>query len=264
MTNMCGGGRGLWDEEDEFYYDMLQLPSGEQVTLRLRSLVGLIPLFAVEVLDHDILERLPEFRRRLQWVLDNRPQLAALVSRWFDPGSGQQHLLSLLRGHRMKRLLARMLDPKEFLSDYGIRGLSKVHEQDPYVFRGNGVEVSASYVPAESTTGLFGGNSNWRGPIWLPVNYLLVESLCRFPREPPQDDHRPPLQGLRSVLRVLSWRHRARGWRRPPDRMDRSPGRPHRQRLRSPQDPARSGAAAVCTRARPLGSSSKITEGRLL
>ncbi|MEL6189413.1 MAG: glucosidase, partial [Myxococcota bacterium] len=180
MTDMAGESVGLWDEQDKFYYDVLQLPSGEKVTLRLRSMVGLIPLFAVEVLEHDLLEKLPEFRARLDWVLHNRPNLARLVSNWQDENEGRQHLLSLLRGHRMKRLLSRMLDPDEFLSDFGVRGLSKVYEEVPYVFRKDGVEVAAGYVPAESTTGLFGGNSNWRGPIWFPVNYLLVESVLRF------------------------------------------------------------------------------------
>ena len=180
MTNMAGRGIGLWDEQDEFYYDVLQLPDGERVTLRLRSMVGLIPLFAVEVLDGELLDRLPGFKRRLEWVMDHKPHLAALVSHWQEPGQSQQRLLSLLRGHRVKALLKRMLDPDEFLSDYGIRAMSKVHESAPYVFRRDGFEEWVHYVPAESQSGLFGGNSNWRGPIWFPVNYMLVESLRRF------------------------------------------------------------------------------------
>ncbi len=180
MTNMGGQGLGLWDDDDKFYYDVLQLPDGERVPLKVRSMVGLIPLFAVECLDSELIDRLPGFKQRLDWVLTNKPKLAQLVSRWNEPGAGEQHLLSLLRGHRMKRLLKRMLDPEEFLSDYGIRALSKVHERAPYVFRKNGFDEAVHYVPAESRTGLFGGNSNWRGPIWFPVNYLLVESLCRF------------------------------------------------------------------------------------
>ncbi len=182
MTNMADCGLGLWDEQDKFYYDALQLPNGDREVLRLRSMVGLIPLFAVEVLQPELLAKLPNFALRLEWVLKNRPELAALVSHWEIPGHGQQRLLSLLRGHRMKRLLQRMLDPAEFLSDYGIRALSKAHGDDPFIFRHDEIEVSVSYLPGESTTGLFGGNSNWRGPIWFPVNYLLIESLCRFHR----------------------------------------------------------------------------------
>jgi hypothetical protein len=122
----------------------------------------------------------PEFKRRLEWFLNYRPDLAHLVSHWDHAGRGKRRLLSLLRGHRMKRLLARMLDPNEFLSDYGIRAISKVHEREPYVFRVNGSDLSVRYLPAESDSGLFGGNSNWRGPIWFPVNYLLIESLQKF------------------------------------------------------------------------------------
>ncbi len=180
MTNMAGQGIGLWDEEDEFYYDVLQLPNRERVTLKLRSMVGLIPLFAVECLDGAAIDQLPGFKRRLEWVMTNKPKLAALVSRWMEPGKREQRLLSLLRGHRVKMLLRRMLDSSEFLSDYGVRAMSKIHEEHPYVFRYGGIEEWVHYVPAESRTGLFGGNSNWRGPIWFPVNYLLVESLRSF------------------------------------------------------------------------------------
>jgi hypothetical protein len=180
MTNIGGDGIGLWDETDEFYYDVLHLPDGERIPLRLRSLVGLIPLFAVEVLDASVFARLPAFTRRARWFLEHRPQLARLVSRWHDPSAGEKHLLSLLRGHRMKRLLARMLDPIAFLSDYGVRSMSKIHEQHPYVFEYGGNRISVAYVPGEARSALFGGNSNWRGPIWFPVNYLLIESLQRF------------------------------------------------------------------------------------
>jgi hypothetical protein len=173
-------GMGLWDEADEFYYDELRLPDGREVPLKVRSMVGLIPLFAVEVLDCDILKEAPEFAERLEWFLNYRPDLARLVSRWQEPGSGDRRLLSLLRGHRMKCLLRRMLDETEFLSDHGVRALSKVHEAHPYEFRINGDTLAVSYQPAESTSGLFGGNSNWRGPIWMPVNYLIIESLQRF------------------------------------------------------------------------------------
>ncbi len=173
-------GVGLWDEEDQFYYDELNLPDGQMIKLKVRSLVGLIPLFAVEVLDPELLARLPDFDRRLKWFLNYRPDLAALVSRWHEPGRGDRRLLSLLRGHRMKRLLKRMLDETEFLSDYGVRALSKHHEKHPYVFDCCGRPLTVGYLPAESNFDLFGGNSNWRGPIWLPVNYLIIESLQRF------------------------------------------------------------------------------------
>lgn len=171
---------GLWHEEDEFYYDALALPDGCVVPLRLRSMVGLIPLFAVETLEPEHLATLPGFAERLRWYLDHRPELASLVSRWDEPGRGERSLLSLLRGHRMKCLLRRMLDEREFLSDYGVRSLSRWHGEHPYVFEGNGQRTSVRYDPAESTTACFGGNSNWRGPIWFPVNYLIIESLQKF------------------------------------------------------------------------------------
>ncbi|MEO1272980.1 MAG: glucosidase, partial [Myxococcota bacterium] len=180
MTRFTDSGVGLWDPDDEFYYDVLTLPSGERIPLKLRSIVGLIPLFAVETIEPEMLERLPGFAKRMQWVFDNRPDLSKLVSRWHEPGRGERRLLSLLRGHRMKCLLRRMLDPSEFLSDYGIRALSRHHLEHPYVFESNGPRHVVRYVPGESTTRLFGGNSNWRGPIWFPINYLLIESLQKF------------------------------------------------------------------------------------
>jgi hypothetical protein len=180
MANVGNEGINLWDEEDEFFYDVLHTPADQRIKMKVRSMVGLIPLFAVEVLDQELFEACPEFAARLEWFLQNRPDLANLVSRWGDKGKNQRHLLSLLRGHRMKRLLRRMLDESEFLSPYGIRALSKVHEQNPYRFYADGKEFSVKYTPGEGDTALFGGNSNWRGPIWFPVNYLLIESLQRF------------------------------------------------------------------------------------
>jgi Glycosyl hydrolase family 63 C-terminal domain len=180
MTNIGGDGIGLWDEADEFYYDVLHLPDGHRIPLKLRSMVGLIPLFAVEVLDASVFSRLPGFSARTHWFLDHRPQLAQLVSRWRDPSVGERHLLSLLRGHRMKRLLSRMLDESEFLSDYGVRSLSKFYEHNHYIFHHAGHKIEVRYVSGESRSGLFGGNSNWRGPIWFPVNSLIIESLRRF------------------------------------------------------------------------------------
>ena len=180
MTDMGGEGIGLWDDEDKFYYDVLHSP-GETKMMKVRSLVGLIPLFAVETIEPELLEELPQFAERLEWVLENRPDLASLVSRWTEPGSsGERRLLSLLRGHRMKRLLYRMLDESEFLSDYGVRGLSRKYEDEPYTLAVDGQTYSIKYQPAESDTALFGGNSNWRGPIWFPVNFLKIESLQKF------------------------------------------------------------------------------------
>jgi hypothetical protein len=180
MNNIGDQGIGLWDEEDQFYYDVLRLPDGAMRPLKLRSIVGLIPLFAVEIIEPELIERLPDFKRRLNWFLDYRPDLAALVSHWEEPGRGNVHLLSLLRGHRMKRLLTRMLDPGEFLSDYGVRSLSRAHADTPYVFDCMGMPLHVQYQPGESVSGMFGGNSNWRGPIWFPINYMLVVSLRRF------------------------------------------------------------------------------------
>ena len=176
------GGIGLWDQQDQFFYDVLHLPDAETIPLRVRTIVGLIPLFAVEVIGSRAFESLPEFSERLQFFLDNRPDLAALISRWGEPGTGERHSLSLLRGHRVKMLLRRMLDPAEFLSPHGIRALSKVHEAHPYVLQVNGRSFSIGYEPGEGTSRSFGGNSNWRGPVWMPVNILLVDSLREFQR----------------------------------------------------------------------------------
>jgi hypothetical protein len=180
--NRMGGEHGLWDEEDEFYYDVLNLPGNRSLPLRVRSMVGLIPLFAVHVLESEIFEQMPAFTARLRWFLNYRPDLARLVSRWAESTAQERHLLSLLRGHRMKRLLRRALDESEFLSPYGVRSLSRVHAAAPYVFEHQGHQFTVEYTPGESTSRLFGGNSNWRGPIWLPVNFLLIEALYEFHR----------------------------------------------------------------------------------
>jgi hypothetical protein len=180
MANVGNEGINLWDEEDEFFYDVLHTPDDQRFKMKVRSMVGLIPLFAVEVLDQELFDSMPEFTERLQWFLQNRPDLANLISRWTEKGRGERHLLSLLRGHRMKKLLKRMLDESEFLSEYGIRALSRKHLNEPYKLYANGSEFTVKYTPGEGDTSLFGGNSNWRGPIWFPVNYLLIESLQRF------------------------------------------------------------------------------------
>jgi hypothetical protein len=171
---------GLWDETDAFFYDVLDTADGQAIPIRTRTIVGLIPMFAVAVLSMEDIARLPPFKGRMDWLMRNRPDLAKLVSRWNEPGSGETILLSLLRGHRLKKLLARMLDPDEFLSDYGVRAVSKVHGAAPYRFAWDGQTFELGYEPGESRTGLFGGNSNWRGPVWMPINFMLVESLRRF------------------------------------------------------------------------------------
>ena len=187
MNDIGGTGEGLWDEQDQFYYDVLHMPTGNNIPIRVRSLVGLSPLFAVETLRPELLEKVPNFTRRMEWFLENRPDLAGLVSRWHEPGVGDTRLLSLLRGSRMKALLRRMLNETEFLSEFGIRAISKEHEANPYQIPCDGSmtvscgsQASVKYEPAESTTSMFGGNSNWRGPIWFPMNYLLIESMKKF------------------------------------------------------------------------------------
>ena len=170
----------LWDEDDQFYYDLLHIPNGPSMLLKLRSMVGLIPLFAVEVIDPDMLEKLPDFKRRVEWVLTNRPDLASLISRWYEPGKGETRLLSIIRGHRMKMILKRMFDESEFLSDFGVRSLSKYYETNPFEFRVGNEVLRVAYTPAESTGAMFGGNSNWRGPVWFPMNFLIVDSLLKF------------------------------------------------------------------------------------
>jgi hypothetical protein len=180
MNNLGGKGIGLWDEDDEFYYDVLHTPGGRYLPLKVRSVVGLLPLLAVETIQWQLIETLPGFRSRLEWYLKYRPDLASLVSRWQESGMKERRLVAFTRGHRMKCLLRRMLDPNEFLSDYGIRSVSKYHKEHPYVLTVRGQSRVVNYEPAESQTGIFGGNSNWRGPIWFPINYLLIESLQQF------------------------------------------------------------------------------------
>jgi len=173
-------GTGLWDDEDEFYYDAIQKSDGTNQKLKIRSMVGLIPLLAVEVLEDELLTSQTLFTERLYWFLNHRPKLSSLVARWGEKGKDAKHLLSLLRGHRMKRILYRMLDENEFLSDHGLRALSKYHLDHPYILEMDNNWFSIHYTPGESDTTLFGGNSNWRGPVWMPVNYLLIEALRRF------------------------------------------------------------------------------------
>jgi hypothetical protein len=178
MNNL--GGSGLWDAEDGFYYDQLHV-EGVNIPLKVRSAVGLVPLIAVEVLEGDLLDRLPGFRKRFLWFLENRPELASLVSAVESAAGGHVHrLLAIPSRERLERVLSYMLDEREFLSPFGLRSLSRVHRERPYVFGVGGEQHRVDYVPAESSTRLFGGNSNWRGPIWFPLNYLLVEALERY------------------------------------------------------------------------------------
>ncbi len=180
INDVAGEGVRLWDEEDGFYYDVLHLPNGMSVPMRVRSMVGLIPLFAVDTLEPLVLERFPGFVKRMRWLIDNRPELAEHIASVDDRGVGERRLLAILDRNRLVRVLHRMLDESEFLSPYGVRALSRVHRDQPYVLHINGSWHRVDYEPAESQSGLFGGNSNWRGPIWLPVNYLIIESLQKF------------------------------------------------------------------------------------
>ena len=170
----------LWNEEDGFYYDVLCLPDGTGFPMKVRSMVGLIPLFAIETLEPETLSQMSGFKRRLEWFIDNRKDLIGNVACMRTRGEGERRMLSILGRDQLRRVLKVMLDENEFLSPYGIRALSKVHQDHPYTLQVNGNEHRVSYEPAESSTGLFGGNSNWRGPIWFPVNYLIIESLQKF------------------------------------------------------------------------------------
>ena len=180
MNDMGVDGKSLWDPEDGFYYDMLHLPSGENQFIKIRSIVGLAPLFAVETLEPEIVDRLPGFKRRMQWFIDNHPDVPEHIEMTQRSAMGVRRLLSLANRKQVKRILTRMLDESEFLSPYGVRALSRYHLDHPYQVRVNGNVSQVDYEPAESTTGFFGGNSNWRGPVWFPVNFLLIESLQKF------------------------------------------------------------------------------------
>jgi Glycosyl hydrolase family 63 C-terminal domain len=180
MTGVDGSGGGLWNDSDNFYYDKLNMPDGSTFPMRIRSMVGLIPLYAVAVVDRATLQKLPGLLERMQYFHEERSDLATLISRWYDPGADGRHLLSLARVFRMTKLLERVLDEEEFLSPHGVRALSRRYLDQPYDFSYRDNHYQVQYQPGESGSGLFGGNSNWRGPIWMPVNYLLIESLRRF------------------------------------------------------------------------------------
>ena len=180
MNNLGDEGISLWNEEDGFYYDVLHLHGEGNKPLKVRSMVGLIPLFAVGTIEPEILDKLPNFKKRLYWFIENRPDLIGNVSCMRTPGMGERRLLSVAFRERLEKILKVMLDENEFLSPYGIRALSRIYKDNPYILNVNGDEHRVDYEPAESSSGLFGGNSNWRGPIWFPVNYLLIESLQKF------------------------------------------------------------------------------------
>jgi hypothetical protein len=172
------GGNGLWDEDDGFYYDQLRM-DGKAIPLKTRSLVGLLPLVAVEILEEEKIQKFKGFRRRMEWFLKHRQDLAKLIT--VDKQAGHIHtLLAVPTKERLRRILRYFLDENEFLSPFGIRSLSKIHMTKPYVFNADGNQYRVDYVPGEGNTHLFGGNSNWRGPVWFPINYLLIEALERY------------------------------------------------------------------------------------
>jgi hypothetical protein len=180
MTDIGKKGIGLWDDQDNFFYDVLSMPSGSKIPLRLRSIVGLIPLFAVSVIEENAADDMPELWHKFELYREWRPDLVNQVSRWNEVGTQGRRLFALVRVFRMAKLLRRMLDETEFLSPYGVRALSRFYLDHPYDFEYDGVHYRVRYEPGESDSDIFGGNSNWRGPIWMPINYLLIENLRRF------------------------------------------------------------------------------------
>jgi glycogen debranching enzyme len=180
MNHMGDDGLSLWDEKDGFFYDVLHTAGGERIPMRVRSLVGLIPLYAVQTMEPEVLDCMPAFRRRLHWFIDNRPDLTENLACMHSAGAKERRLFSIATQSQLKRILETMLNENEFLSPYGIRALSRHHKDHPYSLEIAGMVHSVSYDPGDSTTALFGGNSNWRGPIWMPVNYLLTQALRRF------------------------------------------------------------------------------------
>ncbi len=180
MNNLGSENTELWNERDGFYYDVLHLHNERNVPIKVRSMVGLIPLFAVETLEEKWLDHLPELKKRTNWFLENRADLTDDIACLQQPGRGNRRILAIVNQDRLRRILRVMLSETEFLSDYGIRALSRYHKANPYYFEIEGNAYEVNYEPAESTSGMFGGNSNWRGPIWFPMNYLLIESLQKF------------------------------------------------------------------------------------
>src|SRR6266540_5942758 len=175
-----GQDTGMWDEEDGFFYDVLRLPDGRAQRLKVRSMVGLLPLCAATVFEGELLAKYPEVGQRFGPFLEARPELTAFIHNPGKPGHAGRHLAAVLNETKLRRVLATMLDEKEFLSPYGIRSISRYHAEHPYVFRVGDQEYRVSYLPGESDTGMFGGNSNWRGPIWMPVNGLIMRALLQY------------------------------------------------------------------------------------
>ena len=172
---------GLWDEADGFFYDRLDLPDGRQTPIKVRSLVGLMPLIAVSIIDDEVYKRFPDFTRRMRWIMEHRPDLSSCIANLEASGMERHHLLSFMGRQKLERILAYLLDEDEFLSDYGIRSLSKIHKEHPFSYTTDkGKILTVSYEPGEGETDLFGGNSNWRGPIWFPLNYLIVQALRKY------------------------------------------------------------------------------------
>ena len=180
MNHLGDDGLCLWNEKDGFFYDVLHLPDGSRVPLRVRSMVGLIPLYAVQIMEPELLDSMPGFKMRLEWFIENRKDLTEHMACMETEGHKKRRLFSITDRAQLKRILAVMLDENEFLSPHGIRALSRYHKAHPYMLDVAGVNHQVDYEPGESTTGLFGGNSNWRGPVWFPVNFLLIQALRRF------------------------------------------------------------------------------------
>ncbi|MDJ0553283.1 MAG: glucosidase [Microcoleaceae cyanobacterium MO_207.B10] len=180
MNHLGPDGTQLWNEEDGFYYDVLHPPDQEDVHIKVRSIVGLIPLFAVAIIESETLQKLPNFQKRVNWFMQNRPDLSKNIACMEACGIDSERLLAIASPERLRTILEKMLDENEFFSEYGIRSLSRFHAENPYIFYTDNEEYRVDYEPAESSSGMFGGNSNWRGPIWFPINHLMVESLQRF------------------------------------------------------------------------------------
>ncbi len=175
-----GGGVGMWDEEDGFFYDVLRLPNGHAQRLKVRSMVGLLPLCAATTFEGALITKYPELEEHLSAFLKGRPELRGAMHDPVIQGVAGRRLASILDETKLRRVLAKLLDENEFLSEFGIRSLSRYHAEHPFVFHAGGQEYRVSYLPAESDTGMFGGNSNWRGPIWMPVNALIIRALLQY------------------------------------------------------------------------------------
>src|SRR3954454_12412991 len=182
MNSLSDPKKTLWHEQDGFFYDHLTTPNGETIPIRARTMVGFVPLFGATVIDADACGRYPSFSRRRQWFIEHRPDLVESVGPMVTPGAHNTLILGLVRTEQLRRMLAYMLDEDEFLSPYGVRAVSKYHQDHPLVLKLDGQEYRLDYEPGESTTALFGGNSNWRGPIWFPVNFLIIQALREYHR----------------------------------------------------------------------------------